>query len=238
MMLGGEPFHESLAMEWFSCIPNSRLFNISGPTEICMACMGLEVLRSCINPAHNNILAFGYPWKNTKAIVVDSNNQQVKKGETGFLSFAGDHVMKGYFNLKNTSDNSIFNIEYQGLIHRFYNSGDRVLVNDKGVYFTLGRTDQQVKVRGYKIELAEIEVQALKIVNSCRVIALPYMSENSLQEIALFIETSNLNKDELRQKLSQILPEYMLPSVVIRIEEFPTLPNNKIDRIKLLDYVK
>jgi amino acid adenylation domain-containing protein len=231
-LLGGEPFFFDLAEEWSKCTPHAILVNISGPTEITMACMGYELNKDFSkNKAHNGILGFGYSWKNTTAIVVDDNLSAAETGKTGELCFSGDHVMSGYLNQPELNKAVFFEKEINGKLMRFYRSGDMAFVDETGFFYTCGRKDLQVKIQGHKVELEEIEYVAKKILKNNNIIALTTLNTFGSHEINMVIEAKTIDEKEIIDKLYQKLPPYMMPSRIKAVDNFVYNTNGKIDRI-------
>ena len=229
-LLGGEPFPKDLATEWSKCIPNSTIVNISGPTEITMACMGYTLDKKPENnESYNGILAFGYPWKNTKAILVDENLNIVDEGITGELCFSGDHVMQGYLNLPELNDRVFFHKEINGKQQRFYRTGDMAFIKN-GIFYTCGRKDLQVKIQGHKVELEEIEFVTKKLLNNPNVFALAGLTAQGAQEIQLVISATNLDQASVKDQLRSKLPPYMMPNSIKFVNKLPYNENGKIDR--------
>jgi D-alanine--poly(phosphoribitol) ligase subunit 1 len=232
--LGGEPFISDLAEEWSKCIPNACIVNISGPTEITMACMGYEVNKDFSKiKANHGILGFGYPWKNTTAIIVDDDLSITETGKTGELCFSGDHVMSGYLNQPDLNETVFFDKIIDGKTRRFYKTGDLAFADSTGFFYTCGRRDLQVKIQGHKVELEEIEFVAKKILENKNIIALPKLNTNGIYEVYLVIEAKSINKVEIINKLSEKLPPYMIPSRIEVVTNFLFNTNGKIDRIAL-----
>lgn len=237
-MLGGEAFYEDLAKAWSEVAPNAKLINISGPTEITMACMGYDIdLNFKANKVHNGILAFGYPWKNTIAVTVDENLKLLNNREVGELCFAGEHVMHGYLYQHQINAKTFFQQDYKGKSRFFYRTGDMAYLDEEGVFFTCGRKDKQVKIQGHKVELEEIDnlTRSLSgVSNSCSLV----YDQSGIAEICLFVECEGKMDEEIQKTLKEYLPYYMIPSRLICLEEFPYSVNGKVDRVKLLQSIE
>jgi acyl-CoA synthetase (AMP-forming)/AMP-acid ligase II len=136
--------------------------------------------------------------------------------------------MPGY--LKNDDLSKKVLIEKNGQL--FYNTGDLVIESNAQIYY-LGRQDQQVKINGYRIELSEIEYNANKILpEKCAVISAK--DQKGFDLLVLFIEqNTSIEKQDILKVLRNHLPEYMVPTVIIRIEQFPLNSNGKLDRKEL-----
>jgi D-alanine--poly(phosphoribitol) ligase subunit 1 len=237
-LLGGEPFYVSLAAEWAKCIPNAIIDNISGPTETTMACMGYTLQRDmALNKTFKGVLAFGKPWKNTKAIVVDENLKQVPTGIQGELCFAGDHVMKGYWKMEEKNSGIFFDEKIGLETYRFYRTGDMAFVDEDGDYLTCGRLDEQVKIQGHRVELAEIEVIVREYTGATNVSAMASKDSKGFTEIVLFIEASDAISEDIMKYLRTQVPSYMIPSEVIMKDIFPRNINGKIDKVALFNSI-
>jgi D-alanine--poly(phosphoribitol) ligase subunit 1 len=235
-LLGGEPFYYDLAEEWIKCVPNALVVNISGPTEITMACMGYELKKKNFqeNKSHNDILAFGYPWRNTTAIVVDEGLNILESGKTGELCFAGNHVMNGYLNRPELNEKIFFEKKVDNLNTRFYRTGDMAFVDKNGLFYTCGRKDLQIKIQGHKVELEEIETVARKILMRPNIIAMAKPDNKGSFQICLAIEGNFEKESEVISKLRAKLPPYMIPAFIKFVDSFCYNDNGKVDRVQLI----
>ena len=233
-LIGGEPFHKDLAEGWMGCVPNALVVNFSGPCETTMLCVGYELSRDFSkNKAHKNVLAFGYPWENTTTIIVDDDLIEVPVGVEGELCFAGDHVMQGYWNLREKNEAVFFEREIDGINYRFYRSGDMAFLDEEGTMYTCGRKDHQYKILGYKVESGEIE-QLSRTFTKSQSVAVVDQLKNGVHVIYLFVENEKINEAALHEFLQQKLPPYMVPKKIIKVTPFPTTISGKVDRGKLL----
>jgi D-alanine--poly(phosphoribitol) ligase subunit 1 len=238
-LLGGEPFYKDIAAEWARCVPNALIVNISGPTETTMACMGYNLHRNMEeNKAFNGILAFGKPWKNTKAIIIDENMKPVPVGIKGELCFAGDNVMDGYWKMPEKNREVFFNLNLEGTIYRFYRTGDMAYADEDGDLMTCGRVDQQVKIQGHKVELAEIEILVREYIGNTNVVVLSESNNKGIKELFLFIEKQKTDTQKIIDFLKTKVPWFMIPKEIIQLEVFPTNINGKIDRLTLLSLIQ
>ena len=238
-LLGGEPFYTDLAAAWIPCIPNARVINISGPCETTMACIGYELSRKMSeNKSHQNILAFGKPWKNTKAMLVNEQLEEVSVGEEGELCFAGDNLMQGYWKLPEKNADLFFDKTIDGQSYRFYKSGDMAFADESGILYSCGRKDQQYKIQGYKVELGDVERHARDFLVIKNVATTVIKNEKGILEIHLFVEGQIENEDELLSFLKQQLPVYMLPKNIHQLDHLPLTQSGKLDRKQLKDLVR
>jgi amino acid adenylation domain-containing protein len=218
----GEALKLDLVKKWAKCIPNARIDNVYGPTEATIYCTYLTVqTRKIESQHHNGIMGIGKPMSKTKVLVNAEPN-----GELGELCLSGEQVTPGY--LQNEEQNSLFFFELEG--DRYYRTGDLVFRNESGNLFYAGRTDDQVKIQGYRVELSEIEVAAARILPQYQSVAVGFQHADQGWQLALFIQNFQADGDELRNKLSKLLPDYMVPHHVLSVEEMPLNSNGKTDK--------
>lgn len=232
-VLGGEPFFPDLAAEWQQCTPNAQLVNISGPTEITMACMGYELDKDMSrNKAYRGVLAFGKPWKNTTAIIIDENLKEVPANVEGELCFAGRHVMQGYWQMPEKNKEVFFDYEVDGRSLRFYRTGDMAFADQDGIFFSCGRKDHQYKIKGFKVELGEIEAHVRQFTRQANILAVVEANKEGILEIVLFLENYP-DTQSVYDALKQKVPQYMLPTKLFNVERFPVTASGKTDRNQL-----
>ena len=230
-VLGGEAFYVTLAAAWAKCIPNARIINISGPCETTMACVSYELDKGFAkNKSHQEILAFGRPWKNTVTILVDENLEEVLQGEVGELCFSGKHVMQGYWKMPERNKEVFFEKEIREKKHRFYRSGDMAFQDEEGIYYSCGRKDHQYKVQGYKVELGEIEMLTRRLTKTEQVVAIVAKNGKDILEIHLFVQENTYDSNAIMDFLKKKLPHYMQPSSITILKKLPQNISGKIDR--------
>lgn len=179
-------------------------------------------------------IPYGYPLANQQIYVLNYNKQICPTEVVGELYIGGTGVAKGYMNDgKKTADAFVFH-DKLGYI---YKTGDfGVLHNRDGLTYVefLGRRDSQVKIRGYRIELGEIEDRLQKFDGVKDAVAVDRVDSKGDKYICAYIVTnSQLDRQELREYLSQKLPSYMIPQQFVKIDAIPLTPNGKVDRNKL-----
>lgn len=233
-VFGGEPLYKSVATEWKKCVPRAEIHNISGPAECCMACMSYKLEE---NPDkwkdHNNILAFGHPWKNTQAIVLNDSGKRANIGEIGELCFSGKNVMRGYLGQEKLNRDLFVEVDGK----RFYKTGDMAFVDEEDWFYSCGRQDAQIKVLGYKVELAEVEQIAREQLNHNNLIVLKSKNEQNLDCIVMALENFNMPDTQIMERLKTKLPPYMMPEKIIKLERFPRTIHGKTDRQKIISEI-
>ena len=226
--LAGEALPLNTVEQLFAESKVERIFNLYGPSEdttfSTYACLkrGERIEK----------VPIGKPVSNTQAYVLDRELQPVPAGVTGELFLGGQGVTRGYLNRPElTAEKFVPNpfAEHGG--ERMYRTGDQVRWVRNGNLEFLGRFDQQVKVRGYRVELGEIEavLQTHEGVRACAVI----IREDQPTEkrvVAYVVKNHDVKMAALREFLKQRLPDYMIPSAFVAMEQLPLSPNGKIDR--------
>lgn len=235
----GEALLDDVAAAWADAAPNSIVENLYGPTEATLACMlyRWQADKSSSEAVHG-VVPIGQPFPGMSTIVCDEQLVEVAPGEEGELLMSGPQLAIGYWNdLEMTA--AAFVVP-PGKKERFYRTGDLVRRPDEGQPFQyLGRIDHQIKIRGNRVELGEIEevLRSLDSVDAAVALGWPITSEG-VEGIVSFVQGSNLNIDELLSSAAARLPPYMVPKEIRLIEELPLNQNGKIDRKALLQLVK
>ena len=232
-ILTAEASPADLAMEWYQCIPNADIYDLYGPTEATIYCTCYKVEKSGVNKTLNGMLSIGNPLKNVTAIIVDEDEKLLPRGEKGELCVSGGHISPGYWNDPEKTQRAFFVKEIEGVLHRFYRTGDVCYYDADGLLMLYGRIDSQVKIQGYRVELGEIEFHARYFLNGNNVVVLPFINDSGNTELALFIEMVSADTAALMDYLKQKLPFYMIPTKIIFEPQFLLNSNSKVDKLKL-----
>ena len=230
-IFGGEGFPKAELKKLYDLYSSkAKLVNVYGPTEATCICSSHEI--SLEDFEEMNVLApLGKMNPNFEKLIVNENMQEVKKGEKGELYLIGPNIALGYFNeIQKTNESFIQNplkTKYKDII---YKSGD-IVYEKNGLLWFAGRTDNQIKHMGYRIELEEIEF-ALNGLNYINQSAAVYKREreNYGKIIALVASDMDITESHIKKDISKILPNYMIPSVIIVKKQLPKNANGKIDR--------
>lgn len=232
-VVGGEAlFGQSLDF-WQRCAPSAALVNEYGPTETAVGCCAYFVPKSHM---FDGAIPIGRPIANTQLYVLDESFEPVPLGESGELYIAGDGLARGYLNLPElTAEKFVVNpfaAEDENTSARMYKTGDLVRYLPDGNLEFLGRADDQIKLRGYLIEPAEIEAALLthRQVRNAAVISLTSASGEKYLAAYLIAKGPPPAPAELREYLKTRLPEPMIPSVYVTLAELPLTANGKVDR--------
>jgi non-ribosomal peptide synthetase component F len=226
----GEVFPTKQLNYWRRHLPKAMFVNLYGPIEITVACTYYIADRDL---ADDEKLPVGYACRNTEILILNDQNQLAKVNEQGEICVRGSSLALGYYNNhERTSKGFVqnpLNPHYPELIYR---TGDIGYRNERREIIFLGRKDFQIKHLGYRIELGEIEHAAIQVdgIRNCCVV----YNQND-KEITLFYECDKeLTPAFIRERLSRLLPKYMLPTVFNWMELMPRNPNGKIDRAGLV----
>ena len=235
VVVGGEPIDlDDIEMAHDTC-EHTEFMNHYGPTEATIGCIARYIDfhrfdEYKINPT------IGCPIANSAAYILDNQLQPVPTGVPAELCIAGASLALGYLNRPDLTIDKFPEGrgkpgELTPLVSRIYRTGDQGRWMPDGAIEFLGRIDNQVKVRGYRVELGEIESRLLShdAVEEAAVIL--KSSENNDRYLCAYIVSHQaLPVPELRDYLLENLPEYMLPSYFVFLEQMPLTPNGKVDR--------
>jgi amino acid adenylation domain-containing protein len=233
IILGGEAVREHEVRLFKKFFPYAALANLYGQTEATFVSVQL------IGHEDNfERVTIGTPIDGTRVFVIDEEGNPVEPLEPGEILVVCDHVSPGYWQQKEATEAAFGEAEEFG---KLYWTGDLGCLLPEGEIEFLGRKDFQVKIRGFRIELGEIESQLLKHDRISETVVVSREGENGDKYLCAYIVGTAANaipaSTELREYLSQILPDYMIPTYFMQLEKLPLTPNGKIDRKALPDPV-
>ncbi|NND45932.1 MAG: AMP-binding protein, partial [Xanthomonadales bacterium] len=224
----GEPLPAEPVHHWQAAAPNSIVENLYGPTEATLACL----LQPCADDfpvtEERACVAIGTPYPGMQAAILTPEGGLARThGEPGELLLAGPQLAAGYWR-----DEALTGQRFVTLGDtRWYRSGDLARQDADGRYHHLGRTDNQVKIMGHRVELEDIDahLRAACGSESAMVVAWP-VQHGSAQGVVAFVAGSELGVAEIRAAMKARVPEYMVPRQVRLIEALPLSANGKFDR--------
>ncbi len=221
----GEALKKDLLKKWMVCVPNARIDNVYGPTEATIYCSAVTCQSGKI-PNQNGVVGIGKPMQESRFMLVDEHGNEIADAKTeGELCIGGAQLTPGYLNNPEQNEQKFF--DHRGM--RFYRSGDIACRDRSGNYFYIGRKDDQVKIQGYRIELAELEVASSRILPQNPAVAVGYQVSNNWY-LALFILRAGLEEEKIKEAFKPLLPQYMQPHRIFTIDEIPLNANGKTDR--------
>ncbi|MBS0359662.1 MAG: AMP-binding protein, partial [Proteobacteria bacterium] len=210
-----------------------KVFNAYGPTEASICCTSYIVENIEENIFTNQQIPIGSALENDKLYVLDDYYKPVPIGVIGELYIGGSGLARGYLNQEKLSQEVFINsLELLGC-KRAYKSGDLVKWLPDGNLQYMGRSDQQVKIRGHRIEISEIRNILSSYPKVEQVHIQIKQSYASKHIIAYYVSRVQLNLEDLLNYLSRYLPDYMIPSDCVRMSSFPLTINGKLDEAAL-----
>ncbi|HEY6348112.1 MAG TPA: amino acid adenylation domain-containing protein [Candidatus Angelobacter sp.] len=210
--------------------PNTLVTNVYGPTETTTFATHYAI--SIPGKMTGNV-PIGSAMDNHQIYVLDTDFKPVAVGVPGELFIAGAGVARGYLKRPDLTAERFVPNPFGDSGERTYRTGDRVRWRQDGQVEFLGRTDQQVKVRGYRIELAEIEAALLRCTSvgqAAVIVREDHVGEKRLVAYVVPASGHSINTAELRESLSHMLPDYMLPAFITVLASLPLNSNGKLDR--------
>ncbi len=232
----GEPLPRASAEEWQAAAPNSLVENLYGPTELTIACT-VHRWDPRTSPAQcvNDMVPIGMPYPGLTAALVDEDLQPVSDGEPGELCICGAQTSPGYWKDPIKSEERFAKIRGVGLPDEiYYRTGDLVRQLPNGEYACLGRTDHQIKVLGFRVELGEIEGVLQTGTGVVQAVALGWpVSEGTAKGIVAFVSGAGIDLAQLQKTCKALLADYMVPGKIISMDDFPLNANGKVDRATL-----
>lgn len=226
LIFGGETCTKDVAHRW--CKHGRMVFNTYGPTEATVIAT-YSVLRL------DEDVTIGRPLEGYDVLLVDEQLEPVRKeGEEGEILIGGESIARGYLNREDlTAKKFIETGKFKGVKERYYRTGDLAKYAPNGELIFLGRADAQVKVRGFRVELAEIESLLMKCDG---VQAAAVALDGNTQQLAAYVvlrKGGELDRDGAARLLRKMLPYYMIPSTLDIIDSLPMTSSQKIDRKRL-----
>jgi amino acid adenylation domain-containing protein len=222
-LCGGEELPRPLA-EWL--LPRTkRLWNVYGPTETTIWSLAGAVSTG------EGLVPLGTPLANTSTHVVDAALRPVPIGTPGELVIGGAGVADGYVGRPGLTAERFVADPFGPAGARLYRTGDVVRFRNDGTLEFLGRSDQQVKVRGFRIELGEIEARLRQVAGVREaLVAVRDAGDGDKRLVGYLLVSAPVDTTEARRHLQRFLPEYMVPSALVVLDEFPLTANGKVDR--------
>lgn len=212
----GEPLSGPLAKSWAEAAPNVVVYNLYGPTEATCA-----VSAFAFDPAEHAdfpTLPLGKPW----------GDQRMALSESGEIMLSGPQLAPCYLNDPARTAEKFPAVDGR----RWYLTGDRGSYDDAHGYLYLGRLDSQIKLRGYRVELGDIEahLRAVTGTDFAAIVPVDKAGPSSYNQLVAFVCGSDVGEPEISGRLKELLPPYMMPNRVIAVASMPQNANGKIDR--------
>ncbi|NQZ07284.1 MAG: amino acid adenylation domain-containing protein [Algicola sp.] len=232
IIVGGEAARPQALRKWREQLPNVQWFNSYGPTEATIVATVWQA------PEHGDIPDFipiGSPIQNVICLVLDGKQRLAPGGVTGELCIGGAGLTPGYFKRVDLDHEAFFNKSFNGKTYRLYRTGDRVHWDVDGQLLFDGRRDNQVKLRGYRIELSAVENELCQCqgVKQAHVAIQQPDSHPVLVAYVAVDSESKITTQQILDELRQRVPGYMVPSALAIMDKLPLSRNGKIDTTQL-----
>ncbi|MDI1463737.1 amino acid adenylation domain-containing protein [Catellatospora sp. KI3] len=235
LVVGGESLHGGTVAAWRTRAPGLRVVNEYGPTETVVGCCVYEVDdRTDLSAT----VPIGRPIANTSLYVLDENLVPVARGVVGELYVGGAGVARGYWNRPGLTAERFLPDPFATVPGaRMYRTGDLVRLRADGELDCLGRADTQVKVRGYRVELEEIEAALARLEPVREAVVLLRKDLPGEAKLVAYVTAADADappaESDLRDVLRRDLPEYMVPDLFAILAELPLAASGKVDRAAL-----
>ncbi|MFQ3558322.1 amino acid adenylation domain-containing protein [Streptomyces gramineus] len=236
VLVGGEQLNPRVMRRWYrdNAGSDTRLFNIYGPTESSTFALCHPIPRDF----DGEVVPIGRTLPRTGAVLVVPDQDRVAApGEVAELLLSGDGLARGYRNLPEETGRRFVRLDWlDGGRERYYRTGDLVRADDEGRLEYVGRTDRQVKVRGFRIEPGEVERQVLAhpAVRRAHVCTRRAGQDGPNELLAFVVLQQELSYEEFDGHLAARLPVYMRPHQIHLVPELPLNANGKVDQAALL----
>ncbi|WP_230439429.1 non-ribosomal peptide synthetase, partial [Xanthomonas melonis] len=231
-VIGGEALPASTVKRLRALAPDVRLVNEYGPTETVVGCIVYEIPLGWESTTAITV-PIGKPISNMRVYVLDKSGRPVPIGIAGEVCIAGAQVTRGYLNRNQLTEQRFVTDAFcSSADARMYRTGDLARWLPDGTLDYLGRNDDQIKLRGFRIEPAEIacRLQEHPLVRDAAVVAHADIGGQKAL-VAYYVEAagSELSPTSLRDHLQRQLPEHMVPAFYVRVDALPLTPNGKLD---------
>ena len=230
VLFGGEPFPVYQLNQFMEHCPNASFSNVYGPAEVNQCTFYNQKEKG----EKYESVPLGVVWNDTDYLITDEKGVEVKQGKAGELLIHSSTMMYGYWNDQQRTNKSILEVEStSGLKKKYYKTGDLVKEDDDGLLHFIGRNDRQIKTRGHRVELNEIEETILRY-DETKLVACYSYKLNGINEIfATVVLQSGASLEELEQKIRKSLPKYSVPKLFLEAQKLPRTSAGKVDYEKL-----
>jgi acyl-coenzyme A synthetase/AMP-(fatty) acid ligase len=233
-LFAGEPLPVALAEAWLAAAPGSTVENLYGPTELTVVCIGYRwVPGRSEAEAEGGIVPIGEPLPGNEPLVADAALHEVPPGTAGELLVAGPQVTLGYWRDPERTSRAFVVPPGRDCVH--YRTGDRVRRPWPGAPMTyLGRLDQQIKIRGVRVELGEVEAAVRAVTGVDAVVAVGWpRTETGYDGVVAFVGATDVDVPSTRARLQARLPTHLVPRRFELLDGLPLNGSGKFDRAAL-----
>ncbi len=225
---GGEALPLELVEAWRPSVPAAEISNVYGPTETTVTALLYRMEPGDTPLTVNGTLSIGLPLPSVELRIAGPGGEVLQGEGTGELLIGGKQVMRGYWGDHEGTAS--------GMLKKggFYPTGDLVRRDAGGYYYFLERMNDQVKINGYRVDLAEVAQKAAALAGHHRCVAVAPETGEGLRSLCLFIEGYRGNGDEIRKQMHARYPPHLVPDRIIGVERFPLTLSGKTDKEQLI----
>ncbi len=238
LLIGGERVEPKRVLRWLNKFGDKvKFFNTYGPTETTIVSLFYKISTKDKTQLEYREVPIGKPVKGLTAFLLDESLNPLPKGFPGELCVGGSGLAKGYLNKPGITAKSFFKNPYDKNGNKLYHTGDKVRLLKDNNFEYLGRIDDQVKVRGFRIELKEINnlLSKYNLIKEAVVLTKKDINnQNTLYAYYTSKDGKRITNSELREFLKTTLPDYMIPANFVHVSEIPLTTNGKVDKQALL----
>lgn len=229
---GGEALPEDLVNEFRPCVPNAEIANIYGPTETTVTAMIYKCPAGVQLISYRGSVSIGKPIGDVEVQILDEDGSFVSEEGEGELLITGSQVMGGYYAGK--SVDVFYYLKNIDGIKKYYLTGDKVRRDNNGYYYFLGRLNNQVKISGYRVDLTEVELVLSRWYEKQVFVAVAPEISSGIKKLVVFTTETNIPESEMKKRVFDSYPEFMVPERIITIDRIPLTLSGKTDR-KMLE---
>lgn len=228
VVFGGEALHPLKLKKWHESNPGVSLINMYGITETTVHVTFKSLTNTDLDSSLSNI---GKPLSFANVYILDAEQNLLPHGRPGEMYVSGQGVARGYLNRPEVNAERFIDCPFDSEIGTLYRTGDIVRFLESGELEYLGRVDDQVKIRGYRIELDEIRKQLNSYPgvkqSAVNLLEMPDGDKNIAAYVAI---EDNITISDIKEHISGKIPEYMVPSFIIKMDHIPINSNGKVDK--------
>ena len=233
LILGGEPLPKRL-VQWVRNLgADCEICNHYGPTETTVGSVVLQLTNYPEREDQRPTVPIGRPIDNTQIYILDSHLQPAPIGVAGELYISGEGVAAGYLNQPELTKERFVDNPFVSN-SKMYRTGDLCRYMPDGNVEFLGRADDQIKVRGFRVELGEIEATLARHASVRQAVVVAKTDAQGEKRLIAYVVGPS-PKEDLRAYLKEQLPDYMVPTAIIPLQRVPLNANGKVDRQSLLE---
>lgn len=232
ILSGGDRFPWQLVDDYENLTNGAHFYNVYGPTEVTINCFSVRLDNKKYLGELEKPLPIGHCFDSLDFVLLNEDGQVGNEGE---LCIAGPQIMMGYYGDQKLTERSLIVDPRVNYVNRIlYKTGDLAYIDD-GLVYLKGRIDGLVKIRGYRIHPDEVSkvLDSLSEVASCATVAFGQQADAALAVFIKYEPGNNLTENDIKLHLHSKVPEYMMPTKIIFVDDFPLNQSGKIDKREL-----